>query len=340
MPGVGLDLGTMNIVSARQRDGKISTRRIRDAFIDLPRTHERMLKLSKVSFIRQEDALIIVGDSAYDMANMFGHEVRRPLQGGVVASGELDALDVLAILVKQVLGKPEMPGEICRFSVPAAPIDNPSQDVVYHTKVLEGIVKKCGYTAMPSNEALAIIFSECEDYEFSGLGMSFGSGMTNMCLALHTVEALSFSVARGGDWIDERAATNMGSTRAKICTLKEQGSLDLRDPKTREEGAIEVFYRSHIEYVLEMTIQKLRKERGHAMPPFPIPLVVSGGTSKANGFLDLFKEVFETKRKKFPVQISEVIAAKDPLNSVAMGLLIQAVQDGAEDEEEEDDDEG
>jgi len=332
MSGVGIDLGTMNIVAARSVDDKISTKRIRDAFIDLPLGSERMLKLAKVSHIRRDDALLIVGDAAYDMANMLAKEVRRPLQGGLVSSGELDALSVLAILVREVLGAPAVPNEICRFSVPAAPVDAPNQDVVYHRRVLEKIVGDCGYRAMASNEALAIVFSDCADSSFSGITMSFGSGMTNVCLALHTLEAMSFSVAVGGDYIDAKSAQQLGSqmTRSRICSLKEKG-IDLRSPRTREEQVLECYYRNLIEHVFEKMIEEFDRQRGKIAAPFPIPLVVSGGTSKAGGFLELFKEIFEKRKGRFPVEISEVRPAKDPLNAVAMGLLIQAMQDSEED---------
>lgn len=328
MAGVGLDLGTMNIVAARD-DGKVSTRRIRDAFIDLPREHEKMLKLSKVSFIRKDEALIIVGDAAYSMANMFSREVRRPLQGGLVSSGELDALEVLGLLVKEVLGEPSVPGEVCRFSVPAAPVDIPGKDIMYHRSVLAKIVENCGYTPKASNEALAIIFLDCADEGFSGITMSFGSGMTNVCLAIHTLEAMSFSMAAGGDWIDEKAASAVGSTRARMCTLKEKG-FDLRAPKNREEQALECYYRNLIQYTIDSMVKEFGRQRGKIEPPFPLPLVISGGTSKAPGFLDLFKEVFESERSKFPIEIGEIRASKDPLNAVALGLMIQAIQDGEE----------
>ena len=47
--GVGLDVGTMNLVSARKYASGIETKRIRDAFLDLPPTSKKMLKLSGVS---------------------------------------------------------------------------------------------------------------------------------------------------------------------------------------------------------------------------------------------------------------------------------------------------
>jgi actin-related protein len=56
-------------------------------------------------------------------------------------------------------------------------------------------------------------------------------------------------------------------------------------------------------------------------------LVISGGTSLAGGFLELFEERFNKRRKKFPIEVSEIRQAKDPLNAVAHGMLIQAMQE-------------
>ena len=41
--GVGLDCGTMNLVSARRTPKGIETRRMRDAFLDLPSESKKML---------------------------------------------------------------------------------------------------------------------------------------------------------------------------------------------------------------------------------------------------------------------------------------------------------
>ena len=691
--GVGLDMGTMNIVAARRTKEGVITNRIRDAFLDLPDEHRKMLKLSGVNYVQTDDGLVIVGDAAYDMANMFSREVRRPLQSGLIAAGEIDALEILGILVKHVLGEPKSDNEVCYISVPAAPVDDPDRDVVYHRGILERIVTECGYKAYPSNEALAIIYSECAKDGFSGIAFSFGSGMTNVALAMGTIEGLSFSVARClsgdfpvvtrdglkmmeevcegdevldahgefvpviekmtngsrahlieirlenlpafphrlthdhqvfvqrrfgwewveagemqegdlvgvatiqsdrdsgssyyfgrqndknitiagarglgrlmgmflgdgscgphaedpshvqfainrkdqhlveeyadlcfrlfhrepelvddpaenltrlklhitpvarhfkkkfydeegvkrcpldpskignqmalgilqglldsdgheepkrrtitntsvpvvmlthhllnrfgiehsilkreprtggvnargvqiegrkpcyeirigghvaktlldtilsveghqvfdrfpdfvtykvasvsevpygkpvydirvgsahhsfsspgmtvhncGDWIDHGAAKSTGSTQARMCTLKEKG-LNLMHPEGREQEALTVYYKSLIDYAIDNVASEFMKIKGKFSLPKEIPIIVSGGTSKAGGFLEFFTEVFEEKRKKFPIEISEVRAAKEPLDAVARGLLVQAMQEYVEDDE-------
>lgn len=325
-PGVGLDVGTMNVVAARKSPSGIETRRVRDAFLELPLDSKKMLKLSNVSFVERADELLILGDAAMDTANIFGREARRPLSAGLVSSSDIDAMEILGLLIKNVLGDPKVPGEHCYFSVPAAPSDKPGQDVIYHRGVLEKIVRECGYTPTAGNEAMAIVYAETAKEGFSGIGISFGSGMTNIAMSVNTIEGLSFSVGRGGDWIDGGAAKSIGSTSSRICAIKEKG-LDLNAPVGREQEAITFYYKNLIEYAIDQIALQFASVQGKFTLPKPVPIVVSGGTSKAGGFLDLFKSVFDRKRKRFPIEISEIRAASDPLNAVANGLLIQAMQE-------------
>jgi len=334
-PGVGLDCGTMNFVSARLTDEGIRTRRMRDAFLDLPLESKKMLKLGGVNYVEMgegdDKVLVVVGDAAMEYANLFGKDVRRPLQAGLISAGEIDAIDVLGVLVKHVLGDPTVPDEYCYFSVPAAPVDDPSKNVIYHRGVLERIIGACGYTPVASNEALAIIYAETAKDGFSGIGISMGSGMSNVALAIGTIEGLSFSVGRGGDWIDQGAASSLDSTAAKMCALKEKG-IDLMNPTSREQEALAVYYKHHIEYVLDLFIAEFVKIKDKFAIPKAIPIVVGGGTSLPDGFMPFFRQVFDAKKRKFPIEISEVRHASAPLNAVAHGLLIQAGQEYEDDE--------
>jgi actin-related protein len=330
-PGVGLDIGTMNIVSSRQVGEKIETKRIRDAFIDLEPDAKKTLRLSKVDYVEQNGNLIVIGDSALNMANLFKRDLRRPLSRGVISAGELDAQQILSLLVQHVLEKPVLTKEHCFYSVPAVPIDDEGQDIIYHTEVFRKILTEHGYTAHPMNEAMAIIYSQCAKENFSGLAVSFGSGMCNIALAYQTVKGMDFSVARGGDWIDSHAAKATGSTAARACTVKEKGVNLLNPGRSREEEAIALYIRSLIKYCLENIAIQFRKVQSTINLPDPIPFVISGGTSKAEGFLEVFQEEFEAVSKKgFPIQISGIRSAKDPMTAVSEGLLVLAMEEHAD----------
>lgn len=323
--GRGLDIGTMNLVSARKKGDSVQTKRMRDAFYSVDEDDKEMLNMSGTSYIEHEGSIYILGDTALQMAKVFNDEARRPLSKGLISPNESDALEILSILIENVLGEASKDGEVCYFSVPAEPLDAEA-DTVYHQSVFERILSELGYDPYPCNEAMGIVYSECADTSFTGIGLSFGSGMVNAALSFNTMSPIQFSLARGGDQIDEQAAKATGSTASNICTKKESG-IDLKNPQDREEDAIVAYYKNLINYSIENIAAEFKKEEDSVNLPDAIPIVVSGGTSMADGFLDLFKEVFAEDHEDFPIEISEIRHAQDPMTAVAEGLLVRAIQE-------------
>jgi len=325
--GRGLDIGTMNLVASCETDKGIEYSRMRDAFVAVPKKAKKMMKLSDVDYIEMGDHLLIVGDNALEMSVFLGEgfPLRRPLQDGLIAPGELDSVDVLTFMLKQILGEPKEPNEYCYYSVPANPIDV-QRDTVYHEGVFHRILTQLGYNAVAANEAEAIVFAEGVNDGFSGIGISFGSGMTNIALVLKAMGCMEFSVARGGDWIDRGAAVSLGLSQPNMTELKESG-IDLLNPKGREEEALVFYYKKLITYAIDNIAKQFMLSGNNFGLNQELPIIVSGGTSKALNFLPFFKQVFETKRKRFPIKVSEIRHAIDPLNAVSKGLLVQARQE-------------
>ena len=109
-----------------------------------------------------------------------------------------------------------------------------------------------------------------------------------------------------------------------MCALKETG-IDLTHPKDRSEQAIVFYYEALIDYALDQVATKFRAAGDQFALNRPIPLVVAGGTSLAGGFMGLFERVFaKHKEAGFPIEVSVIRQAKDPLNSIAYGMLVQA----------------
>lgn len=317
----GLDIGTMNIIAARQVGKNTEYKRIRDVFIDLSEEQVKMLKLSgDTSYITKNDVCYVLGDDAQKIANIFGRKLRAPMNKGVIAPGELEAMEILKVMVGEVLGQaPE--GGICTVSSPGDPIDS-GFDALYHQAVVQDIVSSYGWEVQTASESTAMAYSECADTQFTGLTLSFGHGMTNCTLTFKTIETLKFSVARGGSWIDEQSAKVTGKTPSQMCALKEKG-IDLLKPVGREQSAIAIYYKHLISYVIQNFITKFRELQGNIELPEEIPCVIAGGTSLPKGFIDLVKQEI-TKNKGFPFPVSEVRHAKDPLNSIATGLLVMS----------------
>jgi len=251
---------------------------------------------------------------------MFGHEVRRPMQDGFLSPAEQDAIPMIRFIVERLLGQPNSQGEPVYFCIPAPSIDK-ENDTVYHEGIVSSIIKKLGYTPHAMNEAHAIVYAELAEQDFTGIGVSCGGGMFNVCVSYKTIPAVTFSVARGGDWIDKSVSKVMGIQRTRATAIKE-GDVNLMAPRNREEEAVVLYYRNLIQYVL--TNLKQRFQLARDVPQFtdPVDVVVAGGTSLVGGFVEVFAE--ELQKVDFPLQIAGVRRAEDAISSVVRGCLIAA----------------
>lgn len=332
MCSCGMDIGTCFLVSAKQdSNNQVQIKSIRDAFIDMENDPQvrNMMKMSGVNFIEADDKLYIVGDPAVTMANIFNKEARRPLSKGIISPGETEAEKILKILLSNVLGTVRVENETCYFSVPAAPIDR-EMDVVYHQAMFSKLISDLGYKPVSLNEAAAIVYSNCAKEQFSALSISCGAGMINVCLMYQTMIGMTFSLSRAGDFIDENAARATGTTASRIMSIKEKG-VNLLDPTEgdpkffREREAINIYYKSLVFYTLDMIKAEFLKREGSIELPNSIPIVLSGGTALAKNFLEFFETGFNVVKEKFPISISEIRMAEDPLSAVAKGLLVAAM---------------
>ncbi|MHC5058552.1 MAG: disk-shape morphogenesis protein volactin [Planctomycetota bacterium] len=263
----------------------------------------------------------MVGSPAFELANVFNRETRRPMAAGLISPHEVDALPIIRLLIRQVLGGPAREGELCFYSVPGEPIDS-NMNVVYHRDIFDGLLKKLDFTPESMAEAHALVFAELADDDFTGIAISCGAGMFNICVAYKTMPAVVFSTSRGGDWIDTNAAAVLGMKGPRVTAIKEKG-VDLMNPTNREEEAIIIYYRNLINYTL--TNIKNRFESADSMPTFPsaVDIVCAGGTSLATGFIDLFAEEF--KKVDFPLEAKNIRLAGEPLNAIAQGCLVAGV---------------
>lgn len=324
--GKGLDIGTANLISAVQdKEGNLYIKAQRNAFIDIDQddfTRNMLTKLG-VQYVILNNRMVVVGDPAFELANIFNRETRRPMSHGMISPKEQDALPIMKLLIEKLLGPPQKQGEVCYFSVPAEPIDF-SMNVTYHKGLFQDLLTKLGYEAKPIIEGHAVVFSELADDDFTGIGISGGGGMFNVCVCYKTIPALSFATARGGDWIDQNVAQVLGIKASKATAIKEKG-VDLRKPLNREQQAIEIYFRELIKYTL--TNIKQRFEAGSDMPSFPEPvdIVFAGGTPMIGGFIDLVKQ--ELEKMKFPIPIKNVRRAEDSLNAIAKGALVAAMSE-------------
>ncbi|MBU4590566.1 MAG: hypothetical protein KKG01_06545 [Candidatus Omnitrophica bacterium] len=325
--GKGVDIGTMFVKCAHKKGDEVIFKSQRNAFFEVEHTDftKNILDNSKVKYIIKQDKLYVVGDESLQFANMFNKETRRPLSRGVISPTEKEALPMVELLVKSVVGMPNYKEEIVYFSVPGEPLDA-NFNVLYHMKTIEGFLKALNYTPKSINEGHGIILSELAEEDFTGMGLSFGGGMVNVCLSYMSVPVFKFSVAKAGDWIDQQVSMAVDETASRVSAIKES-SLDLNKEGnlSKVESALSIYYNHLIEYVIENIKDEFDKAR--RMPQFtkPISIILSGGTSLPKGFSNRFKEILD--RLKLPIPVGAVRMAGQPLRSVAKGALVAASAD-------------
>ena len=337
----GLDCGTSFYIAATEDRIK----KQRNAFLTVDgevKQVKLMLKRQRIPFVEKAGKIHIVGQHAFNYAQIFStSELKRPMKSGLLNPTEKDALPVLNAIIGELLGDAK-DGETCVYCIPSKPIDV-QREVSYHEDVLRTIIEQYGYSVKKIEEAVAIGYEGLVDTQLTGVAISMGAGMCNIAVMYQGMTALSFSVSRGGDWIDENVSMDTGVSKAKVTNIKEtSNTLDLSsanyqniyEEDTDEANvliAIRSYYGALVNYLL--TNLKVQFEGVENVPNFPeaVPIVIGGGTSLVKGFLDVFNEQFD--QNDFPIPISEIIHIEDAHTAVARGCLSEAQLIEEDDEE-------
>ncbi len=325
----GLDIGTNMLVSATMDiSGNASFKMQRDAFYKITPKSEVNRNSIKMSLDKREASyviddsgdFIVVGEDALAIAIERHDKADRPLQRGVISPKNKTSLPMLKLIIKDLLGE-ATPGSKVVYSVPAVPIDN-KFDIVYHSEIMGMYLRELGYDPSPINESFAIALSELLDEGLTGVCLSYGAGMTN-CVVIHQGDPLiEFSLTRSGDYIDNSVGVALDMSPSLIQQEKEAG-IDLYNPKGDIQNAISVYYNAVIKYTLENIAYELTK-RKKDLPIFKedVPLIISGGLALADGFVRKVQDVMDDI--DFPLNISDIRLAGNPMTSVAHGALLAA----------------
>lgn len=329
MSGKGLDVGTSFIILSQQTDNGITYTDFRDAFYVIKPTTPVATKMVEKGlagkvFVKDTDgSFFLLGKDAIEKAIERNDTAKRPMYRGVVSAKEKDAKKILAFILKEVAGQASVPNEKLVFCVPAQPVDQDNEDfdVSYHEDVIKTILSECGYDARSINEAEALCYAELENEDYTGIGISCGAGMTNVCVMLNGEPTVTFSTTKSGDWIDRMAAVATGEPDSVVQAEKEAGGFKVGEPNDNPIlEAVSVYYERLIEYTVKQLSSALSNHK--LLPKFkhPIKIVIAGGTSQADGYVDNFMKTISNT--SFPLNIKEVVHAEDPLHAVAKGCLI------------------
>ena len=326
---VGVDIGTGFISCAEQTESNIEFRKVRDAFFKLNPSKflegsatnfgENMLKSSGAHYVKVDGLIYVLGDDAFKFASLFHQECLRPMSQGVLNPKQPVSNLMVGELVKAVAGRPTSDDDVLYYCVPAEPVDA-DFDVEYHKQILSGVFTDLGYKNINvMTEALAVVYSELENTQYTGIGMSFGAGMCNIVYSFMGMPVFAFSLSRGGDWIDSHAAQHTDETNNVVTSIKEKAGFSLYDNTSGIQRAISIYYESLLTYVVEQFKELYERTPKKQLPNVTeeMPIVIAGGTSLVLGFVEKLRELITDD---FPVPISEVRHAEQPLFAVSNGL--------------------
>jgi len=326
---IGLDVGTSRIVAARVTGSGAGTRGYKyesqlNAFVTLPysKLTESLLVAEKVFHSVRGDDIVVIGEDAQRFAEVFHVETRRPMANGLLNPQEPHSLPVVRSLIARLIGTANAGGQKVFFSVPA-PIDGSDAGIPYHQACISRILIELGYDPTPIGEGLSVVFAELADFNYSGIGISCGSGLCNVCLAVLSVPVISFSVPKAGDYIDSQSALVTGDRSIRLRLRKEQSFHMNGLGVDRDHDALTIHYQEVLVNLAQALSKQISASQRLPRMEQPIPLVLSGGTAKPRGFLDHFNKVL--RGHELPFKLSDVRVSSDPLNSTARGALMAAL---------------
>lgn len=321
---IGLDIGTSRIVVARVTDKKYYYEAQLNAFLTLPFSNlaENLLQKENVIHEVQGSDIIVAGDDAQKFAEVFHVETRRPMLNGVLNPKEPHSLAVVRKIVHKLAGRAALDGQKAFFSVPA-PTGEGDGGMAYHEASIRSILTELGYDAKPIQEGLAVVFGELGGSNYTGIGVSCGSGLCNVCLAVLSVPVISFAVPKAGDFIDNHAAQVTGELATRLRVRKEKDFHLNGLTGDRIQNALTVYYMDMITTLADTLRSQIASSQRLPRLEHSVPLVVSGGTAIPGGFVEKFTAALRTS--EFPVGLSEVRVSPDPLNATARGALMAAL---------------
>ncbi|MGR3318331.1 MAG: hypothetical protein ACUZ8O_07590 [Candidatus Anammoxibacter sp.] len=320
---VGIDIGTSRIVEYRKDGIQFTKKKQLNAFFTVPFSSltKNMLEQNNLHFKQDGDSIIIMGDGAANFANIANGEVGRPMATGIMNPNEKDGPMIMENIISAVVDKPKNLGERLCFSVPAQTRGS-FMNIVFHEKMIKNFFVSMGYIANSADEGYLVALSGLENDGFTGIGISCGAGLCNVCLSYLSVPVFSFSIPKAGDYIDNSVARVVGERANRVRVIKEEELNLIKEPQSRIEKALHIYYEEVIMSLVHSI--KTAMEESERLPKTDnaLPIVISGGTSMPQGFREKFENY--VLENEFPVKIAEIRSAEDPLNAVARGAYIAA----------------
>jgi hypothetical protein len=322
---VGVDVGTSRICLAQRSNDDFQFETQLNAFVTVPysKVTENVLQKEKVPHTVTEAEIIVHGNESDRFADLLNIETRRTMAKGVLNPAEPASLEMLRKILESMVGTTKEHQKLC-FTVPAAPL-GAEENLTYHEATLRQTFSDLGYDVKSINEGLAVVYAELESTNYTGIGISCGGGLCNVCVSYLSVPVMSFSIPKAGDYIDSNTATITGERANRVRIAKEDSFHFNGFFADKLQQVLSVYYDEMIQSLVQGMKQAFSQSRNLPKTNRQLPIVLSGGTALPEGFRSRFEKL--ALEAELPIQTSDIRMAGDPLHTSAKGALIAALAD-------------
>lgn len=323
---IGLDVGTSRIVAARRDNNEIICATQLNSFVAIPysKLTESALREKGVPHLADEKEILVLGDESERFASLMKRDIRRTTERGVLIPDQPDHLKIFREITACLTGEVHQGRKVC-FTVPAAPLGAEDSLTSDYDSAVRRVLSELGFDVTSINEGLAVVYAEMERTNYTGIGISCGGGLCNVCLSYLAAPLLSFSVPQAGDFIDSGVASAFSETPNRIRQIREQFFWMDGHFESSMQEVLTLYYDEMIASLVGGLRNALESAPNLPKLMRPIPLVLSGGTAAPRGFRERFESA--VRKSDFPIELSEVRMAVDPLTAAAKGALFAALSD-------------
>lgn len=328
---ISLDLGSHSFRSLRSAGDHLVARRIRSVYCTLPDsdTHRRLLEKTGTEFLTCDQHLVLIGEPAIEIARLLQIPCQELLPRGQLAAHDPISRQIISLLIDALLPQSDGGGICCfthggamRRSLVAAQLD-------FFTR----LIRLRGYTPLPLPAGHALVLAELVEDRFTGVGVVVGAATCEVTVTQLGQELHSWTIPRGGRWIDEHMARERGdlfhdAAGQRLLDL-DKAALDrealgsaVLAPVSRDEKLLARLCRELTWEIADDLCQKLREDPRLGSLPRPLSLVCGGGVSQIPGFADLLHEALQRRDGAIPV--GRIVTSDSSPYTIARGLLVHA----------------
>lgn len=351
---IALDIGSHRVSSLRFNGERLMARNRRAVFALLPDTaaHQQLLAQANVDCATCDDGLLLLGEAAWDNADLFHVHARPLMTNGTLPEHDPVSRQLMATLIEAVLPRATQPNELCALTTPGsggARNELARSDLDFFNR----IVRLQGYEPMLVPTPSALTLAELAVQGFTGIAVVCGASCCEAALVHRGVIVCQSRHQHGGDWIDRRIAESLGlmswdSAGERFLDVLAATRLRERRPTSGRGFSVGAIRREKLnlppldrlaepseyadvlrssllqllcELMTDFSVELSRSHRGHDLPQ-PLAVVCGGGLALMPSFVATLDEAIGTVEWDVALQPPRV-AIGWPFNTTR-GLLIAA----------------